>query len=177
MSETRKWRHLTARYCVGCGLDLGSGGDPVTPGAISVDLPPDEFAAYLAVDFQRAPIHLRGDVRRLTWFTDEALDYVYSSHVLEDFALEEWPAILREWARVVRVGGHMVILIPEHERFRERVAHGQPDNPAHQHEGTVGELSLLFTHMPEWVVLEDRLADPRDYSILFVARKGAPELS
>jgi predicted SAM-dependent methyltransferase len=173
VSETRKWRHLTAPYCQGAGVDLGSGGDPVVPTAISVDLPPEEFNAYLAVDFQRGPMHLRGDARKLHWFADGVLDYVYSSHLLEDFPLEEWSAILREWCRVVRPGGYLVLLLPERERFRAAVAAGQPDNVAHRHEPVAGELSRLFTGMPGWAVLEDRLADERDYSLIFIATATA----
>jgi predicted SAM-dependent methyltransferase len=155
-------------------VDLGSGGDPVVPTAISVDLPPDEFTAYHAVDFQRGPIHLRGDARRLHWFADGVLDYVYSSHLLEDFPLDDWPAILCEWCRENRPGGYLVLLLPERERFRAVVAAGQPDNSAHQHEPTVGELTQIFGGMAGWVVLKDRIADERDYSMLFVAQHTIP---
>src|SRR5437867_3001774 len=67
MSETAKHRHLTIRYCQGCGLDLGSGGDPIVPWAISVDLPAEE--GY-GTDFG-GEVELRGDaLRALPWFRD-----------------------------------------------------------------------------------------------------------
>ena len=36
----------------------------------------------------------------LYWFRDGVLDYVYSSHLLEDYVDTE--AVLREWLRVLR---------------------------------------------------------------------------
>ena len=41
MSETAKYRHLTARYLWGCGIDIGCGADPVTPWANQLGLNPE----------------------------------------------------------------------------------------------------------------------------------------
>lgn len=170
-SETSKWRHLTTPYCQGGpGLDLGSGGDPVVPWAISVDLPPDAAAAYDTTHFGGS-IHIAASAWGLPWFTDQTLAWVYSSHLLEDAPFTEWPRILFEWCRVVRPGGHLVLLVPDRERFRAVVAAGQPDNPNHRHEAAVGELTSLVGTFPGWEVLEDRFCDGTDYSILFVARR------
>jgi len=37
-SETSKCRSRLARYCVGAGIDIGAGGDPIVPTAVIVDL-------------------------------------------------------------------------------------------------------------------------------------------
>lgn len=163
-SETSRHRNLTERYCQGNGIDLGSGGDPVVPHAINVDLP-DPYTRVGPV-----PIHWRGSAIELP-FKDGTLDFVYSSHLLEDFG-NWWPA-LREWSRVLKPGGHLVILVPDAGRWRAALDRGQPPNLAHQHEASVGELS---TYMPPLglEVVEDRFThpdDPREYSILFVARR------
>ncbi len=38
-SETSKHRDLLAPYCAGYGIDIGFGGDPITPTALRMDLP------------------------------------------------------------------------------------------------------------------------------------------
>ena len=38
-SETSKCRPRLAKFCVGYGIDIGPGGDPIVPAAIRVDLP------------------------------------------------------------------------------------------------------------------------------------------
>lgn len=125
-SETSKCRERLAPFCVGYGLDVGFGGDPISPTAIRVDLP----QPYTRMGDQ--PVQLGGDARDLHWFRDGVLDYLFSSHVLEDFV--DIDAVLREWLRVLRPGGRLVLFCPDEQRFREhcRVS-GQPYNDYHQH--------------------------------------------
>lgn len=167
-SETSRHRHRFASHLGprnGCGLDLGSGGDPICPTAIQVELEeqytPDLGGAY--------PVQLRGDATRLRWFADGVFDYVYSSHLLEDFA--EWEPVLREWVRVLKPGGHLLLLIPDKDRFAAAVANGQPPNIAHRHEGRIGELTE-YANILGLRVIEDRYAGSEDdYNIIFVGEK------
>src|SRR4051794_21358440 len=78
-SETSKSRERLAKYCEGYGLDLGYGGDPISFSAIRMDLP----QPYTRVG--ELPVQLGGKAENLYWFKDGVLDYVYSSHLLEDF--------------------------------------------------------------------------------------------
>lgn len=163
MSETSKHRALTAQYCEGNGIDIGSGGDPVVAQAVSIDLP-DPYSE------QGNVIHWRGDALDLP-FKDRVCDFVYSSHLLEDFF--DWWAPLREWVRVLKSGGHLVILIPDRERWAAALERGQPPNCSHKHEGQVGELTTYCSHLGLHPIL-DQFAlpdDPLDYSICFVGRK------
>jgi len=133
-SETSKCRARLAPFCTGFGVDLGFGGDAITPSAIRVDLP-QPYADYLGIH----PVQLGGDVRHLHWFADGVLDFVYSSHVLEDF--EDTGAVLREWLRVLKPGGRLVIYCPDEQVYRRHcVATGQPYNEHHVHAG----FSLAF---------------------------------
>jgi predicted SAM-dependent methyltransferase len=125
-SETSKCRTRLAPYCVGFGVDLGFGGDPITPAAIRIDQP----LPYARVG--ASPVQLAGDAARLHWFTDGSLDYVFSSHLLEDFADTE--GVLREWLRVLKPLGRLVLFCPDEQRFRTHCARtGQPYNPHHVH--------------------------------------------
>lgn len=169
ISETAKYRALTTPHCSGVGCDIGSGGDPVVPWAIQFDLPPDVYGAYNGGTVPRGPIQLHGYADRLP-FADGSLDFVYSSHLLEDFA--EWLPILNEWVRVLKPFGKLIILLPDKERFAQAVGRGQPPNASHHHEGKAGELSTYADELGLDVIV-DRLTNlyPEDYSILFIAVK------
>lgn len=125
-SETSKCRARLAPYCVGDGADLGFGGDPITPAAIRMDMP-NQYGTV-----GQFPAQLRGDAARLVWFADGALDFVFSSHLLEDF--QDTESVLREWLRVLKPGGRLIIFCPDEQRFRAHCNRtGQPYNPHHVH--------------------------------------------
>jgi glycosyltransferase involved in cell wall biosynthesis/predicted SAM-dependent methyltransferase len=125
-SETAKCRRRLSRYCLGNGVDLGYGGDPIVPSAITVDLP----TPYNKVGDH--PLNLAGDARNLYWFSDNSLDYVYSSHLLEDF--EDTEGTLREWLRVLKPGGVLVLFCPDEQAYRSHCKkHGQTYNLNHKH--------------------------------------------
>jgi ubiquinone/menaquinone biosynthesis C-methylase UbiE len=169
MSETAKYRHIVLQYCTGRGIDVGCGTEVVSENAIGVDLPAEKFAEY---GWRGQPcaalVEASGD--RLP-FRSSCLDFVYSSHLLEDYA--DWKPPLTEWLRILKPGGHLIVIIPDKVLFAAAVAKGQPPNPNHNHEGKVGELTDVVSRLAPVVVLEDRLTSVStgDYSILFVARK------
>jgi len=132
-SETSKCRARLAPYCTGYGLDIGPGGDPIVPSAIRVDLP----QPYSHVGSM--PVQLGGTATNLEWFGNNVLDYVYSSHVLEDF--QDTEAVLREWLRVLKTGGKLIIFCPDEQVYREHCRRtGDPYNTCHVH----ADFSLEF---------------------------------
>jgi predicted SAM-dependent methyltransferase len=167
MSETPNCRNRLIKYCQGYGLDLGYGGDPITPSAITVDLP----IPYAHVG--NHPLNLGGDARNIYWFKDNVLDYVFSSHLLEDF--ENTEEVLREWIRVLKVGGYLVLFCPDEQIYHEHCRKtGQDYNLAHK----ISNFSLayvkkiLLEKFPDMeIVHENPLIDV--YSFEIVARKRA----
>jgi SAM-dependent methyltransferase len=126
-SETSKCRSRMAPYCTGYGLDMGFGGDPITLSAIRMDFP----TPYASVG--NFPVQLGGKAEDLYWFKDGVLDFVYSSHLLEDFF--DTKGVLKEWIRVLKPGGRLLIFCPDEQRFRKHCAEtGQPYNTNHVHE-------------------------------------------
>lgn len=125
-SETSKCRARLLPFCTGYGVDLGFGGDPISAQAIRVDSP----RPY--ADTGGAPVQLGGDATKLHWFRDGVLDYVYSSHLLEDFPDTE--GVLREWLRVLKPGGNLIIFCPDEPVYREHCRRtGQMYNEHHKH--------------------------------------------
>lgn len=129
-SEVETCRQRLARYCVGNGIDIGFGGDPIVPSAICLDR--CEGDALRKVWPNSTPTHLVGDAHQLYWFKDCVLDYVFSSHCLEDF--EDTESVMREWLRVIKHGGVLVLFCPDEVFYkRNSEAAGQTPNQAHKH--------------------------------------------
>jgi SAM-dependent methyltransferase len=86
-------------------LDIGfRGGDPhavpITESAIGVEL---DYPGYDGV-------HLP--------FADDSQDAVLAAHVLEH--IPDYQGALREWYRVLRVGGYLVLMVPHWHLFERR---------------------------------------------------------
>lgn len=147
-------------------MDLGASSCPIVAWAILVDLPLEAYQHY--ADRPGDIVHWRGSAEQLP-FKDGVLDFVHASHLLEDF--QEWPPLLNEWDRVLKPNGHIIIAVPDRERFRAAVAGGQGDNLNHKHESHVGELTQCLQDRYE--VLRDEFVngDPGEYSIIFVGKK------
>lgn len=165
-SETSKCRDRLAPYCVGYGLDLGFGGDPITENAIRMDFPQPygKTGSY--------PVQLGGDATQLVWFKDGTLDYVYSSHLLEDF--EDTKAVLLEWLRVLKTGGRLIIFCPDqaayHAHHKARgIEHHM--NPCHVHaDFSLAKVTGILHEIGQTDTLhETKLID--DYSWELVAVK------
>ncbi len=170
-SETEKFRHFTAPYCEGVGVDVASQGVTVVPWAISFDLPKAEFERYANGQPPKGPIHLRGFADKLP-FEDRSLDFLYSSHYIEDVL--DWKPVIKEWDRVLKVGGHMIILLPDKKLWNEAIARGQTPNCEHRHESYAGELTEFFGQFfGHYKVLHDELTavTPEDYNIFFCAKR------
>ncbi|HWI86648.1 MAG TPA: class I SAM-dependent methyltransferase [Sphingomonas sp.] len=85
---------------------------PIVPQAIGVDV------GYPGYEGARFP------------FADESFDAIYSSHCFEH--IDDWLGILRDWYRLLKVGGFLVIIVP-HQLLFERKRHlPSPINPDHK---------------------------------------------
>lgn len=126
-SETSKHRRFFEQFTLGYGLDVGFGGDPVVPHAITFDMPQPYTNVGGFVQ------HLGGDARSLP-FRNGTLDWIFSSHLIEDFSYEELSSVLRSWVYILKPdGGRLLLLAPDQQRFLAHCAKtGQPINEAHK---------------------------------------------
>jgi SAM-dependent methyltransferase len=93
------------RYMSGFGLEIGGTG--YIEGVVSI-LP---TATNIEVDYPGYDgLHLP--------FEDESQDYVYSSHCLEH--ISDFETALKEWHRVLKVGGHMIIVVPHQYLYEKK---------------------------------------------------------
>jgi SAM-dependent methyltransferase len=127
VSETSKCRGRLAKYCVGNGLDIGFGGDAIVPSAITFDMI-DKYA-----DVGEHPQNIYGDARDLSIFTDNSLDYIFSSHLLEDFDEDEIIPVLKEWFRVLKPYGKLILFCPDQPTYAKHCEDtGQIYNECHK---------------------------------------------
>jgi SAM-dependent methyltransferase len=97
------------RYFVGNGVDIGGKPDPLC-------LYKEFFPLIETVktwDWED------GDAQFMTGVDDRILDFVHSSHCLEHLVN---PAEgLRNWLRVVREGGYLIITVPDEDMYEQGV--------------------------------------------------------
>lgn len=101
-----------AAYCTGRGLDIGYGGDLLTPNCTGWDIE-------------------HGDAQRLAGLRDDSFDFVYSSHTLEHMV--DPISALRNWWRVVKPGGYLILYIPHRDLYEKRETLPSRWNGDHKH--------------------------------------------
>ncbi len=115
--------NLLIRWTKGAGIDVGCGLNKIHAAAVGVNQVVSEKDYRYPLGAQ-----LAGRADDLPWFRDASLDYVFSSHCLEH--TREPAKTLREWTRVLRTGGRLILLLP-HKDIYPRV--GTPGaNPDHK---------------------------------------------
>jgi SAM-dependent methyltransferase len=97
------------RYFVGDGIDIGGKPDPLALYA--------EF--FPLVRSIRTWDWEDGDAQHLASVPDQSLDFVHSSHCLEH--LVDPAEGLRNWVRVVKPGGHVVVTVPDEDLYEQGV--------------------------------------------------------
>jgi len=88
------------------------GNLPIVPQAIGVDV---GYPGYEGATFP---------------FADGSFDAIYSSHCFEHIG--DWRGVLRDWYRLLKVGGFMVIVVPHQLLFERKRSLPSPINPDHK---------------------------------------------
>jgi len=127
-SETSKVREMVLPYCIGRGCDIGFGGDKVMKvNCDGIDYPqPYAFAGKDKVDI--ACDVIKGDIP----VADNTYDYVYTSHLIEDFA--DTTDALKKFIRILRPGGNLILVFPDQPQYEMYCKEiNLPMNPYHVH--------------------------------------------
>ncbi len=167
MSETSHARPVLSKFCQGLGLDIGFGGSSISPNAITFDMP-KSYCPSLEGHKQI----LQGDCRSFPFICNESFDYIYSSHLLEDFTYKELVPIIIEWRRIIKTGGLLITNCPDQQKFLAHCAKtGQGVNDAHKGQDfSLKTFYQVITKTGNW---EEVFVEPNahNYSWYLVLRK------
>jgi len=160
--ESSKIAHLVVPYLQGKCLDIGCGLDKIWPDVLGVD----DLKDYAG---QRPPgIDMVCDGTNLHFYRDEVIDGIYSSHFLEHTV--DFKAVLKEWWRVIRPDGYLVLYLP-HKSFYPNI--GQPgSNPDHKHDFMPDDIIDAMKVIGSWELVENEDRNKtNEYSFFQVYRK------
>ena len=164
-AESLKIRHLVVPYTRGRILELGAGPWRCWPHFTTLDNF-QEFPGVIDPNTGRPWVpDVRGGAEDLSLFADNSFDGVYSSHLLEH--LDDTEAVLTEWWRVIKVGGFLVLYLPDKE-FYPNI--GEPGaNTDHVHDFTPEDIENIMIKLGSWdLVVNQRRNQGLEYSFLQV---------
>lgn len=169
LSETQTCRHSLAHFCKGTGVDIGHGGsEPIVRDAICIDLPDNVRERW----GEHWPTHIRMDALKSPLpFKAGTLDYVYSSHLLED-AIDTC-GVLIDWCEALKPGGMLVLFLPDQKSYLEHcLSFAVSPNQAHKHEDFGLRYVVLKLPAGMQVVRSAWPVPYNPYSFELVARKS-----
>lgn len=165
-NESGKVKWDIVPYTRGRGIDLGCGLYKTFPHFIGVDNGADEALFGHPI---RPDIKVK-TCEDLGLFASQSLDFIFSSHLLEHVEWEKVPATLKEWMRVIKVGGHLVLYLPDEDQYPKV---GEPDaNPDHKWNVSYERVVEAMRKAGGWSLVEFQKRDQGfEYSLYFVFRK------
>lgn len=162
-NESGKIVWETTPYTRGMGLDLGCGPNKVWPHAIGVD----DYTDTQLFGVQMKP-DIRCDVTKLDVFGSASMDFVYSSHVLEH--IKDYPAALKEWWRVVKPSGYLILYLPDEDEYPKVGEKGA--NPDHKWNVNIELVVTAMKPLGGWDLVRcEKRNEDQEYSIFFVFKK------
>lgn len=164
-NEASKVRWDIVEYTRGHGLDLGCGPSKAFPHFTGVDNLADVELFGIKIE----PDVVVDSCEQLTGFDDESQDFVFSSHLLEH--IEDYAGALREWWRVIKPGGHLVLYLPHKDLYPNCGTEGA--NPDHKHDFTQRDIERAMQFVEGgWSLLVNEFRDQgTEYSFLQVWKK------
>ena len=162
IAESKKIVWEVALYLRGRGLDIGAGDFKVLPHAISVDnMHHSQFGFSVKPD-------VMSEATDLSVFGTHTMDFVYSSHTLEH--IEDYPKALKEWWRLVKHGGYMILYLPDEDEYPKVGTPGA--NPDHKWDVNYDKVVAAMEQMRGWDLIDFQKRNADDeYSLLFVFKK------
>lgn len=160
-NEARKIVWELAPYTRGRVLDIGSGHFKALPHFIGVDN---------GAEWGPRGVDVKADAHDLSLFSDGSCDAVFSSHLLEHIHYEDVSAVLKEWMRVVKMGGYLILYLPDEDQYPKV---GEPGSNT-DHKWNVNKERVLeaMGGLAGWDLVDYQIRSEEDeYSLFFVFRK------
>lgn len=166
-SETSKVRHWVLPYCQGKGCDVGFGGDKI----LKVNCDGIDFEqpyTYTGKDKVDIPCDV---INNEIPVPDNTYDYVYSSHLIEDFV--DTKDALRKCIRILKNGGNLILVFPDQPKYEVYCREmGIPMNPYHVHADMGYDYMLARIHELEGIRYEILYSNSCeiDYNVVMVLK-------
>ncbi len=175
MGEAGKIRFEAVPYLLGTrGLDLGCGPFKICNTAIGIDNGEDQS---LSEHFGPIQAALSADVSHLPALSSNFFDFVFSSHTLEH--IENWQSALKEWWRLVKHGGHLILYLP-HPVLYELAQPGAGEKSGHKADIYQDSIIEVMKELGGWDLLRNEERDYKnelwylsEYSFFMVFKKRA----
>ena len=149
-NEAAKIKYEIVQYTRGRGLDVGCGSFKAFDHFIGVDN--GHHAREFGWDI-KPDVHV-ADATDLSVFSSQSMDFIFSSHLLEH--IEDTEKTLREWWRVIKPGGYLVLYLPDKTLYPNIGTDGA--NPDHKHDFHRDDIILLMEQMKGgWDILRNEL--------------------
>lgn len=159
-NEAAKIRWDLVEYTNGRGLDLGCGQFKAFPHFIGVDN--GHHWGMKGVD-----VHV-DTCEDLSLFASQSVDFVFSSHLIEHIV--ETKKALKEWYRVVKNNGYLILYVPHKELYPNVGKEGA--NPDHKHDFMPDDIVSLMKEVGGWdLVRNETRSEGREYSFFQVYKK------
>ncbi len=131
-------------YTKGTGIEIGCGLNKIHTSAIGVNIVLTESDYGYTYGAQ-----IKSEGTNLPWFTDNSLDYVFSSHCLEHF--HEPKKALIEWTRVLKVDGYLVLILP-HKNYYPNIGHPNA-NKDHKHDFLPEDIRQMINDIDKYEII------------------------
>lgn len=174
-NEAAKIKYDIVPYTRGKGLDIGCGPYKAYNHFIGVD----NLHHVREFGWETKP-DIVSDANDLSLFADQSMDFVFSSHTLEHVVDPE--KTLKEWFRVINIGGHLVLYLPS-DKLYPKV--GEPGaNPDHKFNLNQQTVITWMKSVGSWDLTENQLRDNdngpgeygNEYSFYLVFKKLPDEI-
>ena len=170
-SESKKICWELVPYTRGRGLDLGCGPEKAFQHFRGIDSNKDELLFGIRAT---GADWIIPTCEVLDEFKDETQDFIFSSHLLEH--IENFKGALKEWWRLVKVGGYLVLYLPHKDYYPNIGVPGA--NPDHKHDFLPKDIIDTMKEIaPSWDLMENQerngkgCFDLEEYSFFQVYKK------
>jgi predicted SAM-dependent methyltransferase/ADP-heptose:LPS heptosyltransferase len=155
------------KWTKGRGLDIGAGMYRAFPHFITVDNNIDQ--QLFGHPMPRPDIYV-DDGGNLDMVADACMDFVFSSHMLEHVEPEKLVKTLKEWFRVLKLGGFMVLYLPDEDEYPKVGEDGA--NKDHKWNVSFNEVMRLMYHAHAHDLMDfQKRNQEQEYSLYFVFKK------
>ncbi len=164
-NEAAKIKWEIVPYTRGKGLDLGCGPYKAFPHFRGIDSNAD--AKLFGIEATSADFIIP-TCEVLDDFASSSQDFIFSSHLLEHIV--EWENALKEWFRVLKQGGHLILYLPDEDEYPKVGEKGA--NPDHKWNCSYDKIVDAMKRIGGWDLVDFQKRNEGDeYSLFFVFKK------